>query len=127
MEPRVVSRYDPARNILHTEDYGDLRTPEQVDEFVARYKEILRQLERPAFIVSNIDHLRVWAEVAEYYGQRARETVDQYSLGFARWGTDSWARMTVRTTSLKAGMPTKIFDTRDEAVEEIERMKESSR
>jgi len=126
MEPRVVSRYDSARNILFTEDYGDLGTREEVDEFVARYTEILRELERPTYIVSNIDHLRVRAEAAEYYGQRARATVDRYSLGFARWGTDSWARMTVRTTSLKAGMPTKIFDTRDEAVGEIERMKKAS-
>lgn len=126
MDPRVVSRYDPARNILYAEDYGDLKTREQVDEFVARYTEILRELERPAYIVSNIDHLRVGAEIAEYYGQRARETVDRYSLGFARWGSDSWARMTVRTTSLKTGMPTKIFDTREEAVQEIERMKQAS-
>ena len=127
MEPRVVSKYDSARNILFTEDYGDLGTREQVDEFVARYVEILRELERPAYIVSNIDHLLVRAEVAEYYGQQARATVDRYSLGFARWGTDNWARMTVRTTSLKAGMPAKIFDTRDEAVEEIERMRMNGR
>lgn len=123
MEPRILSEYDSERNILFTEDHGELGSEEEVDAFLARYAKIFEDLGKKAYLVSNIDHLKVGAAVAEYYGRHASAVVDRYMLGFARWGTDNWARMTVRTSSRKADMPTRIFDTREEAVEEIERLK----
>jgi hypothetical protein len=126
MEPRVVGDYDSGRNILFTEDHGELGTPEEVDAFLAQYVELLEGIGRRPFLVSKIDELRVKAAVSQYYGDRARAIVERFTLGFARWGSDSWARMTLRTTSRKAAMATQIFDTREQAIAEIERMRAGS-
>jgi hypothetical protein len=68
----------------------------------------------------------VHADIAEYYGEAARGAVSEYLLGYARWGADDWARMTVRTTSLKAKMVPRIHSTREEAIQAIEKMKKST-
>lgn len=120
---RVVFDYDPATNIVFTEDHGEIRTEADVDDFLARYSQFFRKLGRKAYVVSNIDNLLVRSEIADYYGRKAEETVVKHILGFARWGTNNWARLTVRTTSYKANIPANIFDSREQAVRAIEAMR----
>lgn len=126
MEISVQFHYDAALEILFAEDNGDLRTREDVDIFISEYVSYFRKLGRSAYVVSNIDHLLVHDQIADYYGEQAGATIAQYILGFARWGTNSWSRMTLRTTSLKAGIPTNIYLTREEAVAAVEQMKSGS-
>jgi hypothetical protein len=65
----------------------------------------------------------VHAEVADYYGETARSTVGHYLLGFARYGTKDISRMTVRTSSLKARLPSNIYSNREAAIQAVEEMK----
>lgn len=125
MAGNVIFKYDPERNIVFTEDHWEIKTREDVDAFFAEYKKFFEKLEKKVYMVSNINGLLVHAPIADYYGETARATVGQYLLGFTRWGTNDWARMTVRTTSLKAKMTPNIYDTCEEAIEAIEKMEKS--
>lgn len=127
MEQYVKFEYDAALNIVFTEDHWEVKTKEDVDQFFAEYKKYFTALGKKVYMVSCIDHLLVHASIADYYGQTARTTVGHYLLGFARYGSDDWARMTVRTTSLKASMTPNIYGSREDAIEAIEKMKEDSK
>lgn len=122
----VKFEYDAEKNIVFTEDHWEINAKQDVDDFFAEYKRFFEDLGEKVYMVSNIDNLLVRPEIAEYYGETARSTVGNYLLGFSRWGTNDWARMTVRTTSLKAKMTPNIHGTREEAIQAIEKMKESA-
>lgn len=117
--------YDSERNIVFTLDHWDVKTREDVDAFFGEYLNFFRALGKKAYMISNIDDLRVYAEVVEYYGETARTTIEKYLLGFARYGTKDLARMTVRTSSLKLKVSPNIFTSREEAIQAIETMKRS--
>lgn len=125
MSGSVTFEYDADRNIVFTEDNWEIKTREDVDAFFAEYQKYFKNLGKKVYMISHIDKLLVRASIANYYGDTARSTVGDYLLGFARWGTDDWARMTVRTTSLKAKLTPNIYNTREEAIEAIEKMKET--
>jgi hypothetical protein len=124
MDIKVDFSYDADRNILFTVDRGEIRTAADIAAFFGQYDRYLEQLGCRVWVVANIDGLNVRGEVAEAYGARAQQTIAGKVLGVSRWGTDSWARMTVRTTSLKANIPPSIHDTRDDAVAAVEAMKQ---
>lgn len=124
MPVSVEFEYDAELNIVFTEDKGEIKTRADVDVFFAEYKNFFQKLGKKVYMISHIDNLLVRAGIADYYGDTARATVGDCLLGFARWGTNDWARMTVRTTSLKAKMTPNIYDTREEAIEAIKQMKE---
>jgi len=119
----IVFEYDTERNIVFTEDYGELSTREDVDKFFSEYRKFFEGLDKKTYMVSNIDNLLVHAPISDYYGEVARNTVVEYVSGFARWGTNDRARMTVRTTSLKANIPQNIYRTKEEAIQAIEKMR----
>ena len=123
MDPTVAFEYDGEKNIVFTEDSGDIQTPEEVDAFFDQYESYLQHLGKKVYMVADINNLMVRAAISDYYGAQAQERVVQHILGFARWGTNTSARLTVRTSSANANIPARIFDTREEAVEEIERLK----
>ena len=125
MTASVNFEYDEEKNIVFTEDRGEIKTEEDVDAFFTEYEKYFKNLNKKVYMISHIDGLLVHAKIAEYYGNKARSTVGHYLLGFARWGTNDWARMTVRTTSLKAKMTPNIYDTREDAIKAIETMKQS--
>jgi len=125
MPGRVIFEYDAGRNIVFTEDHWEVKTKEDVNDFFEEYRKFFNELGKKVYMISNINNLLVHAGIAEYYGEAARTTVGEYILGFARWGTNDWARMTVRTTSLKAGMTPNIYDTQEEAIQAIEEMQKS--
>lgn len=123
MPTRVIFSYDPQANIVFTEDHGEIKTPQDVDDFFEEYRKYFEVLNKKVYMVSDINDLLVHSEAAEYYGDKARSTVSQYLLGFARWGTNDMARMTVRTTSLKRKFKPNIYRTREEAIAAIEKQK----
>jgi len=123
MEIHTIFEYDTESNIVFTEDYGELKASEDVDAFFAEYRRFFENLGKKAYVVSNINNLIVHAPISDYYGEVARNTVVEYVLGFARWGTNDRARMTVRTTSLKANIPQNIYGTKEEAIQAIEEMR----
>ncbi|KPK68857.1 hypothetical protein AMJ87_11315 [candidate division WOR_3 bacterium SM23_60] len=127
MSGTIDFEYDEARNILFTKDQWEIRTKEDVDAFFEEYRKYFEKLNKKVYMVSRIDGLLVHADIAEYYGETARRTVYKYLLGYARWGANDWARMTVRTTSLKAKMEPHIYSTREEAAHAIENMKKSAK
>jgi len=127
MRNQAVSfEYDQERNILFAVDDFEIESEEDVEEFLGHYRRKFQELGGKAYLVARIDGLRVGAKVDEYYGRRAKEAVESNLLGFARWGTNPISRMSVRTAALKSGFEINIFDSRERAVEEIERMKQKA-
>lgn len=124
MPGSVNFKYDPEKGIVFSEDHWEIRTRQDVDDFFAEYRKYFQDIGKKVYMVANIDDLRVHAEIANYYGEVANKTADDYLLGLARYSTNEWARMTVRTTSLKAKMEPNIYGSRDEAIKVIDKMKQ---
>ena len=122
MAGQVTFVYDNSRNIVFSEDHAKLETEEQVNDFFEEYRRYWESLGKKSWLITNIDGLFVAGTVADYYAERSREVMGKHLLGFARWATDSWARMSVRTTALKAKMPTTIHGSRAEAEAAIAEM-----
>lgn len=119
----VKFEYDPERNILFTEDDFSISNEQEADEFIRINLEKLESIGRKVYLISKIDGLHVGAGASEYYGRRAREVFQRFVLGFARYGEDPAARMTVRTSSKKAHLESHIYNTREEAIQAVEQMK----
>lgn len=115
--------YDRERNILFTEDDYSIQTEQDVEDFIQLNLAKLEEIGRRVYMISRIDGLRIGAGVSENYGRRSREVFQDHILGFARYGGDPSARMTVRTASKKARLESSIYDTREEAVRAVEQMK----
>jgi hypothetical protein len=123
MANKVTFEYDRPSKILFVEDNWDIKMKQDVDEFFAEYSRKMNALGEKFYMVAHIDNLVIHAEVAEYYGEVARKATNDLLLGLVRWGTDSIARMTLRTTAMKAKMPHSIYSSREEALQAIEKMK----
>ena len=123
MAGQVAFRYDASQNTVFSEDRAKLETREQVDAFIAEYQAYWNTLGRKCWLVTNIDDLFVAGQIADYYAEESLRVMGRHLLGFARWATNSWARMSVRTTALKAGMPAVIHSSQDDAVAAIAEMK----
>jgi len=123
MRGKVSFEYDPDLNAVFTEDDWQVKTREDVKAFFAEYEKYFSALGKKVYMISHIDNLLVQAQVAEYFGELARLHVYKHLQGFARWGTNSWARMTVRTTSHIAKMTPNIYITREEAIAAIKGMR----
>jgi hypothetical protein len=119
----VTFEYDPERNILFADDDYEISSEADVDAFLGQYEARLKAIGTKPFLVARIDGLLVGAKVDEYYGRRAKEVVERNILGFARYGTNAVSRMSVRTAALKSGFEINIYDSRERAVEAVERMK----
>jgi hypothetical protein len=112
-------QYDPSKNIVFTEDTWEIKTNLDVDVFFSYYYAFFEKLGKRTYMISHIDNLLVHAEASDYYSKVARDFTLRWIIGFARWGTNSWARMTVRTTALKARMAPCIYSTREEAIRSV--------
>ncbi len=119
----VKFEYDPERNILFTEDNFSIQTEKDVEEFVRINLAKLEDIGRKVYLISKIDGLHIGANVSELYGRRSREVFESHILGFARYGDDPSARMTLRTASKKARLESNIYGSREEAVRAVEQMK----
>ena len=123
MRGHVTFEYDPELNVVFTDDDWHVETREDVDAFFEEYDTYFSKLGKKVYMISHIDKLLVQAQVADHFGELARTLVYKHLLGFARYGTDSWARMTVRTTSHIARMTPNIYGSRDEAIRAVEAMR----
>ncbi len=123
MENKISFNYDRAAQILFVEDNWEVKTPADADAFFSQYERFMATIREKFWMVAHIDHLVIHADVAEYYGERARKATNSLILGLARWGTDSAARMAIRTTAMKSRMPVKVYASRDEAIRAIDEMK----
>ena len=119
----VTFVYDQTRNLVFSEDHGKLETEEQVDAFLDEYRCYWEALGKKSWLITNIDDLFVDGQVADHYAEGSLRIMARHLLGFARWATNSWARMSVRTTALKARMPAAIYSSRAEAEAAIEEMR----
>ncbi len=125
MAGRAIFEYDAEQNIVFTADHWEIKTREDVDEFVREYVKFCSSLGKKVYMISDINNFVIHADVIDYYAEKAGEIINQYLLGFARWGTNNLARMTVRTTSMKAKIAPNIYNTRKEAIQAIEEMKKT--
>jgi hypothetical protein len=119
----VAFEYDAERNILFADDDYEIASEADVDAFLGQYEARLKTIGVKPYLVARIDGLLVGARVDEYYGRRAKEVVERNILGFARYGSNAVSRMSVRTAALKSGFEINIFDSRERAVEAVEKMK----
>ena len=118
----VRFEYDAEKNIVFIEDHWKIETREDVNDFFGEYQKLTQELGKKFWMVAQVDGLALNPEVADYYGEVARQTVVDHTLGFVRWGTDAVARLTLKTSSMRARMPANMYSSRHQAVQAIEKM-----
>jgi len=116
MPGEIKFDFDAARNILFTEDIFELRTEEDVEEFYRINDEECRRHPQKFYLISKIDNLKIHAPVIGYYGKRCRVLVEKYILGHARYATEPFARMALRTAYSMAGLQCNIYEKKEEAL-----------
>jgi len=119
----VKFEYDQSKNTLFVEDDYVINSEDEVDAFLKLYADKFKEIGRKAYIIACIDGLRINSKVHEYYGRQVKKLLDGSILGFARYGRDPMARMTVRTSYRKVNYDINIYDTKDQAIEAVERIK----
>jgi hypothetical protein len=119
MPGEVKFRYDEKRNILFTEDNFELKSEADVEEFFRLNEEECRKYPAKFHLVSNINGLRIHAKMIAAYGRKGKELQGRYILGSARYASDPFARMSIRTAYSKAGEMASIFDTQEEALKSL--------
>jgi hypothetical protein len=119
----VNFKYDADRNILFADDDFEIASVTDAELFLQLYRQQLEAIGHKVWIVTSIDGLRVRADAYQQYGLMLKGLADRWYLGIARWGSDTTARMTVRTASRSAKYDINIHDTREQAVNAIELMR----
>jgi hypothetical protein len=120
----VKFEYDQERNILFVVDDYEINTPEEADAFLDLYSRKFKEIGRQVRLVACIDGLKINHKVQDYYGEQVKKLLDGSILGFARYGRDPMARMTVRTSSRKVNFDINIHDTKEQAIEVISKYKQ---
>lgn len=123
MAIKIEFLYDEDKNIIFFTDIADLKTEEDVDEFIKIYNESLGKVTRRVYAVSNINELKIHPDIAEYYGEKIKPMIADYFQGHVRYATDYQARVMLRNAYLRARIPAHIYDTKEEALQAIEAMK----
>jgi len=119
----VKFEYDEMHNILFVEDDYVINSEDEADAFLKLYADKFKEIGRKAYIIACIDGLRINSKIHEYYGQQVKKLLDGSIVGFARYGRDPLARMTVRTSSRKVNFDINIYDTKEQAISSIKKMK----
>ena len=118
----VKFEYDPARNILFTEDDYTIATEQDADTFLDLYRKELLKIGKKIWLVTRIDGLELQVKVYDYYGAKLKEFADKWYLGYGRWGTRAVSRMTVRASSLRAKFDINIYPPKETALAAVEKM-----
>ena len=116
MAGTVKFRFDDKRNILFTEDNFEIKSDEDVEEFFRLNEAECRKYPSKFYLVSDINGLRIHAKTITAYGRMGKELQARYILGSARFASDPFARMSIRTAYSKAGEMASIYDTQEEAL-----------
>jgi len=116
MPGQIKFRYDEKRNILFTEDHFEIKSEEDVEEFFRLNEEECRKYPSKFYLVSDINALRIHAKTIASYGRKGKDLQTRYIQGSARYASDPFARMSIRTAYSKAGEMASIFDTKEEAL-----------
>lgn len=119
MPGEIKFTYDDRRNILFTEDLFEIKTEADVEEFF-RLNEAECAKHPPKFyLVSDINGLRIHAKTIAAYGRKGKDLQARCIKGCARFASDPFARMSIRTAYSKAGEQASIYDTKEEALKAL--------
>lgn len=122
----VNFEYDAESNILFVEDDYAIDTQQDADAFLRLYREQLERIGRKVWVVSSIDGLKVGPGALEYYGREMKRLAEQHAVGTARYGRNAMSRMALRTSMMRVGHETNIFDSKEQAVEAVKNMAKSA-
>ena len=119
----VKFEYDETHNILFVEDDYVINSEDEVDAFLKLYADKFKVIGRKVRLVACIDGLKINHKVQDYYGEQVKKLLEGTIICFARYGRDPMSRMTVRTASRKVNFDINIYDTKEQAIEAVERIK----
>ncbi len=115
----VQFEYDAERNILHAVDDYEIMTPEDIESFVALYRQQLSKIGRKVHLVTKIDGLHIAPHMEGHYGEVARKVSSEWFINFARYGESALSRLGITDAAKKADFVTSVHKTREEAVKAV--------
>lgn len=120
--------YDAAQNILFASYRGvRLQTVEEIEQFFGVLENKFKTIPRKVYVLADLADFEVDARIAEAFGQHMARMLEKYVIGLVRYNlADGFPRLSIRLASLKAGRPARIVNTKEEALNEVRRLKEAN-
>src|SRR5690349_13225065 len=89
----------------------------EVDQFYGVIEGKLKTLPGKVYVIADLQDFSVDARVAEAFGQRMAAMHENYVRGLVRYNVgEGFPKLSIRLASLKAGRPSHIVASRDEAL-----------
>ncbi len=122
---RERMQYNKDSNILEIDfSHLTINNHEQINQIRAALNELLSPLYHRVYALVNYEEFMVEDELKEAYGVLIKELYDRFSKGTYRYSTNALTRITIKSTSLKQGMSSRTYPSREEALQAIRRNKE---
>jgi hypothetical protein len=124
--PTFFQEYDAAENIVYvTFPKVHLETQPEIRAHFERVLAFWRTNcgGKKVYYVVNYDGFSVNLRENDYYAQQMRRVLDQCAITAVRYGGDSLQRTAARLYSMKLHSPTRLYDTREEALKVVRALK----
>lgn len=119
-------QYDPHTNILELDfSYLTIQKVQQLEEIRELLREALNPLQHKVYALVNYEGFMVEDELKEAYSLLIRELYNTYSLGTFRYSSNVYTRMAIQEASCRQGMASRTYNSRQEAIQAISRLKEA--
>ncbi|MFT3922181.1 MAG: hypothetical protein QM778_06575 [Myxococcales bacterium] len=120
--PTFFQKYDAQENVIHvTFPKVHLDSQTQIREHFDRVLAFWREHcgGRKVYYVVNYDGFSVNLRENEFYAEQMRRVVDTCAITVVRYGGDSFQRTAARLYNMKLHSPTRLYDSREEALKVV--------
>ena len=116
--------YDAALNVLFTSYPGvSLKSEADVEHFFQAIENKCKTIPRKVYVVANLEGFEVDARVAEFFGAQMALMHQKYVIALVRYNlAEGFPKISIRMASLKAGRPSRILGSKEEALAEVRRL-----
>ncbi|HOS78310.1 MAG TPA: hypothetical protein PLL15_09715, partial [Syntrophales bacterium] len=114
-------RYQPEDNLFFVNFEGlAIRSREQIDEIRAAVSAVMEPLGKKVRTIVNYDNFDLSPELVDYYTEMVSYVVGKYYDKVSRYSTGAFLRMKLGDKLNERGMSPRIYETPEEAREEID-------
>jgi len=123
----VQLAYDPNDNIIWMSfpTEVELNTRQQIAEHFARVIKFWRTRAggKKTYFVVNFDNVTINAGELEFYAEQTKRAHELCAITSVRYGGNPLQRTVTRLAGMKIHMPSNIYETRDEAVAVVRKLR----
>jgi hypothetical protein len=123
----VQLAYDPGENIIWMSfpSEVELNTRQQIAEHFGRVVKFWRAKAggKKTYFVVNFDNVTINAGELEFYAEQTKRAHELCAIASVRYGGNPLQRTVTRLAGMKIHMPSNIYETREEALAVVRKLK----